>query len=96
MYRVYLYQDRFLCIQQQLTMLEILCACYPTCPQPRRFTQRMRSYTYSVESVVNEMFDVLTHSDLSHKLVLVSVHSSQLANMGKDVLKAIGKLYDTK
>lgn len=56
----------------------------------------MRSYTYSVESVVNEMFDVLTHSDLSHKLVLVSVHSSQLTNMGKDVLKAIGKLYDTK
>lgn len=64
--------------------------------QPRRFTQRRRSYTYSVESVVNEMFDVLTHSDLSHKLVLVSVHSSQLTNMGKDVLKAIGKLYDTK
>lgn len=64
--------------------------------QPRRFTQRRRSYTYSVESVVNEMFDVLTHSDLSHKLVLVSVHSSQLTNMGKDVLKAISKLYDTK
>lgn len=62
--------------------------------QLRRFAQRMKRYTYSVESVINEMFDVLTHSDLSHQLVLVSVHSSQLTNMGKDVLQAISKLYD--
>lgn len=63
---------------------------------PRRFSERKRSYTYSVESVVDEMFDVLTHSDLSHELVLVSVHSSQLTNMSKDVLNAISKLFDTK
>ena len=68
----------------------------PLATQHRRFAQRMKRYTYSVESVVNEMFDVLTHSDLSHQLVLVSVHSSQLTNMSKDVLQAISKLYDTK
>lgn len=66
----------------------------PPATQLRRFAQRMKRYTYSVESVINEMFDVLTHSDLSHQLVLVSVHSSQLTNMGKDVLQAISKLYD--
>ena len=49
-------------------------------------------HTYSVKSVVNEMFDVFTHSDLSHKLVLVSVHSSQLTNMSKGVLKTISQL----
>ena len=53
-------------------------------------------YTYSVESVVDEMFDILTHSDLSHKLVLVSVHSSQLTDMSKDVLKTISKLFNNK
>ena len=81
-----------------LTGLEIFCGCYHTCHptpfQPKRLSQRMTSYTYSVESVVNEMFDVLTHSDLSHQLVLVSVHSSQLTNMGEDVLQTISKLYD--
>ena len=67
----------------------------PPATQLRSSAQRMKRYTYSVESVVNEMFDVLTHSDLSHQLVLVSVHSSQLTNMGKDVLQAISKLCDT-
>ena len=42
------------------------------------------------------MFDVFAHSDLSHKLVLVSVHSSQLTNMSKGVLKTISKLYINK
>ena len=50
-------------------------------------------HTYGVKSVVNEMFDVFTHSDLSHELVLVSVHSSQLTNMSKGVLKTISQLY---
>lgn len=38
------------------------------------------------------MLDVFAHPDLSHELVLVSVHSSQLTNMGEDVLQAISKL----
>lgn len=63
----------------------LCCGCHP-----------QKIHTYSVESVVDEMFDVLTHSDLSHELVLVSVHSSQLTNMSKDVLNAISKLFDTK
>ncbi len=31
--------------------------------------------TYSVKSVVNKMFDIFAHSDLSHQFILVSVHS---------------------
>lgn len=49
-------------------------------------------FTYSVESVVDEMLQVFTHSDLSHQLVLVAVHSCQLTHMGKDVLQSISQL----
>ena len=54
--------------------------------------QKDRLHTYSVEPVVDEVLDVLAHSDLSHELVLVSVHSSQLTNVREDVLKTISKL----
>ena len=48
--------------------------------------------TYRVESVVYKMLEILTHPDLSHQLILVSVHTSQLTNMGVDVLQTISKL----
>ena len=48
--------------------------------------------TYSVESVVYNMFEILTHSNLSHQLVFVSVHTSQLTNMSKCILYAISQL----
>ena len=38
------------------------------------------------------MFEIFAHPDLFHQLVLVTVHARQLADMGKDVLKAVGKL----
>ena len=38
------------------------------------------------------MFKVLAHSDLFHQLVLVSVHSCQLAHVSEDVLKTIRQL----
>lgn len=38
------------------------------------------------------MLDVFAHSDLSHEFVLVPVHSSQLTNMGENILKTISKL----
>lgn len=38
------------------------------------------------------MLQILAHSDLSHQFVLVSIHSSQLTHMGKDILKTIGQL----
>lgn len=51
-----------------------------------------KEYSYSVEAVVDEMLEIFAHSDLSHQLVLVAVHSSQLTNVGKDVLQSISQL----
>ena len=51
-----------------------------------------RDGTYSVEPVVDEMFQVLAHTNLSHQLVLVAVHACQLTHMGKDVLHSISQL----
>lgn len=48
--------------------------------------------TYSVEPVVDEMFQIFAHSDLSHQLVLVAVHACQLSHMSKDVLQSIRQL----
>lgn len=41
------------------------------------------------------MLQVLAHPDLSHQLVLVAIHASQLTHMGKDVLQAICQLQYT-
>lgn len=51
-----------------------------------------RLQTYRVEAVVDEMLQVLAHSDLSHQLVLVPVHASQLTHVSKDVLQSICQL----
>lgn len=58
---------------------------------------RWRAYVssesaYGVEAVVDEMLEVLAHADLPHQLVLVAVHSRQLAHVGKDVLQTVGQL----
>lgn len=45
-----------------------------------------------VEAVVNQMLQVLAHSNLLHQLVLVAVHTSQLSNVSEDVLKTVGQL----
>lgn len=52
--------------------------------------------TYRVEAIVSEMFQVLAHPDLPHQLVLVAIHTSQLANMGKDILQSICQLQNTR
>ena len=52
--------------------------------------------TYRIESVVYNVLDVFAHSNLSHQLVLVSIHSSQLTNMSEDVLQPISKLEELK
>lgn len=51
-----------------------------------------RDGTYSVEPVVDEMFQVLAHANLSHQLVLVAVHACQLTHVGKDVLHSVSQL----
>jgi hypothetical protein len=38
------------------------------------------------------MFKIFAHSDLSHQLVLVTVHASQLTNVSKNVLKTVSQL----
>ena len=53
-----------------------------------------RAFTHGtrVEAVVDEMFQVLAETDLTHELVLVAVHARELSDMGKNVLKAVGEL----
>lgn len=48
--------------------------------------------TYSVKPVVDEMFQVLAHSNLPHQFVFVPVHPCELTHVGKDVLQAICQL----
>ena len=50
------------------------------------------SVTYCVKSVVDEMFDIFTHTDLSHQLVLVAIHAGQLANVSEHILQTIRQL----
>lgn len=38
------------------------------------------------------MLQIFAHSDLSHQLVLVTIHSGQLANVGENVLQTVGQL----
>ena len=47
---------------------------------------------YGIEPVVDEMLEVLAHADLSHQLVLVTVHARQLTHVGKDVLDPVRQL----
>lgn len=49
--------------------------------------------TYGIKSVVDDMFKVFTHPDLPHELILVTIHSSQLTNVSKDVLDSIRQLH---
>ena len=42
--------------------------------------------SYCVKSVVDKMFEIFTHSDLSHQFILVSVHPCQLSHVGKHIL----------
>ena len=52
----------------------------------------MRVSAYSVESVVNNMFEVFAHPYLPHQFVLVPVHPRELADVGECVLQAISQL----
>jgi len=38
------------------------------------------------------VLQIFAHPDLSHQLVLVTIHPGQLADMGEDVLETVGKL----
>lgn len=52
------------------------------------------AFTHSVEAVIDEMFQVFAHADLSHQLVLVAVHARQLSHVSKDILQPVGQLQD--
>lgn len=55
------------------------------CFVPRLVTDIPKN-TNRIEPVVNEMLQILAHPDLSHQLVFVPIHASQLAHVSKDVL----------
>ena len=40
------------------------------------------------------MLEIFTHPNLPHQFVLVTIHASQLAHMGIDILQTICKLYE--
>jgi len=65
----------------------------PNSPSRRPETDT-RTFTdgTSVEASVDDVLQILAHSDLPHQLVLVSVHTSQLTNVSESELKTIGKL----
>lgn len=46
----------------------------------------------SVEPRVDDVLEILAHTDLLHKLVLVSIHTGQLTDVREHVLKTISKL----
>ena len=47
---------------------------------------------YRVESVIDNMLEILAHPNLPHQLVFVTVHPSQLSHVGEDVLQAVRQL----
>ena len=59
------------------------------CPEA---TPRALAHGTGVETVVDEVLQVLAHPDLSHQPVLVAVHARELADVRKDVLKSVGEL----
>ena len=46
----------------------------------------------SVEARVDDVLEVLAHTDLAHELVLVAVHARELADVGEHELEAVGEL----
>jgi hypothetical protein len=50
------------------------------------------AYRSGVEAIIDEVLEVLAHTNLAHQSILVAIHACELANMSKDVLEAICKL----
>jgi hypothetical protein len=61
-------------------------------PRSPKADTRTLSNRSCVESVVNQVLKILSHSDLSHEAILIPVHTSELANMSKDILQPICEL----
>jgi hypothetical protein len=45
-----------------------------------------------IEAIVDEMLQVVRHSDLPHEFVLVSAHARESANVRKNILKGVREL----
>ena len=52
-------------------------------------TSRTLSDGAGIESVVDDVLQIFTHSDLSHQSILVTVHTGELANVRENILEAI-------
>lgn len=60
------------------------------------FHSQVSYWTHCVETVVNEVLQVLAHPDLPHQLVLVSIHPCQLPDVGKDILQTVCQLQGSR
>lgn len=58
---------------------------------PESATRALADWS-GVETVIDQVLQIFAHSDLSHQLVLVAIHSRQLPNVSEDVLQSVGKL----
>lgn len=58
---------------------------------PESATRALADWS-GVEAVIDQVLQIFAHSDLSHQLVLVAIHSRQLPNVSEDVLQSVGEL----
>lgn len=42
--------------------------------------------THRIETIINQMLEILAHTNLTHQFVFIAIHSSQLANMREYIL----------
>lgn len=61
----------------------------PRCPEPNT---RSLTNLPSIEPVIDQVLQILGHSDLSHQAVFVPVHASQMTHMTEYVLQTISQL----
>lgn len=65
----------------------------PNSPSRRPETDtRTLTNRASVKSRVDDVLEILAHTDLLHKLVFISVHTGQLTDVSEHVLKTVSKL----
>jgi hypothetical protein len=66
--------------------------------QPNAPTRGPEAYSWAfanlsgIEPVVDQVFEVLSHSDLAHQAILVSVHAGKMSNMREYILQSISEL----
>jgi hypothetical protein len=58
---------------------------------PETDTRAFANWT-GIETIIDQVFEILSHTYLPHQTILITIHTCKLAYMGKDVLKTVSKL----